>query len=101
MRREGFELTVSRPRVLFQTIDGKRCEPIEEVTDVDADYASPVIDALNQRKAEMLDMRTSTAGKTRLLFLAPSRGLIGFQGKFNRNTRYRCSEQGVSQLCRL
>ena len=88
MRREGFELTVSRPRVLFQTIDGKRCEPIEEVTiDVDADYASPVIDALNQRKAEMLDMRTSTAGKTRLLFLAPSRGLIGFQGKFLTETR--------------
>ena len=88
MRREGFELTVSRPRVLFQTIDGKKCEPIEEVTiDVDADYASPVIDALNQRKAEMLDMRTSTAGKTRLLFLAPSRGLIGFQGKFLTETR--------------
>ena len=88
MRREGFELTVSRPRVLFQTIDGKRCEPIEEVTiDVDADYASPVIDALNQRKAEMLDMRTSTAGKTRLLFFAPSRGLIGFQGKFLTETR--------------
>ena len=88
MRREGFELTVSRPRVLFQTIDGKRCEPIEEVTiDVDADYASPIIDALNQRKAEMLDMRTSTAGKTRILFLAPSRGLIGFQGKFLTETR--------------
>ena len=88
MRREGFELTVSRPRVLFQTIDDKRCEPIEEVTiDVDADFASPVIDALNQRKAEMLDMRTSTAGKTRLLFLAPSRGLIGFQGKFLTETR--------------
>ena len=88
MRREGFELTVSRPRVLFQTIYGKRCEPIEEVTiDVDADYASPIIDALNQRKAEMLDMRTSTAGKTRLLFLAPSRGLIGFQGKFLTETR--------------
>jgi GTP-binding protein len=88
MRREGFELTVSRPRVLFQVIDGQKCEPIEEVTiDVDADYASPVIDALNQRKAEMQDMRTSTAGKTRLLFLAPSRGLIGFQGKFLTETR--------------
>ena len=88
MRREGFELTVSRPRVLFQTIDGQRHEPLEEVTvDVDADYASPVIDALNQRKAEMLDMRTSEAGKTRLVFLAPSRGLIGFQGKFLTETR--------------
>ena len=88
MRREGFELTVSRPRVLFQTIDGQRHEPVEEVTvDVDADYASPVIDALNQRKAEMVDMRTSEAGKTRLIFLAPSRGLIGFQGKFLTETR--------------
>ncbi len=77
MRREGFELTVSRPRVLFKMIDGSRHEPIEEViVDVDSDYASTVIDSLNQRKAEMVDMRTAGAGKTRLTFLAPSRGLI-------------------------
>ena len=70
MRREGFELTVLRPRVSFVTIAGERCEPIEEVIiDVDADYASPVIDALNQRKAEMLDMRTSSAGNTVCCFL--------------------------------
>ena len=83
MRREGFELTVSRPRVLFQTIDGQRHEPVEEVTvDVDADYASPVIDALNQRKAEMVDMRTSEAGKTRLIFWPRHAVLSGFRVSF-------------------
>ena len=88
MRREGFELTVSRPRVLYKMIDGTRHEPIEEViVDVDADFASTVIDSLNQRKAEMLDMRTAGAGKTRLVFLAPSRGLIGFQSRFLTDTR--------------
>ena len=88
MRREGFELTVSRPRVLFKMIDGSRHEPIEEViVDVDSDYASTVIDSLNQRKAEMVDMRTAGAGKTRLTFLAPSRGLIGFQSRFLTDTR--------------
>ncbi len=88
MRREGFELTVSRPKVLFQIIDGQRHEPIEEIIiDVDADYASPVIDSLNQRKAEMVDMRNAGSGKTRLVFLAPSRGLIGYQGRFLTETR--------------
>ncbi len=88
MRREGFELTVSRPKVLYKMIDGTRHEPIEEViVDVDSDYASTVIDSLNQRKAEMSDMRTAGAGKTRLVFLAPSRGLIGFQSKFLTDTR--------------
>ncbi len=88
MRREGFELTVSRPRVLYKMIDGMRHEPVEEViVDVDADYASTVIDSLNQRKAEMVDMRTAGAGKTRLIFLAPSRGLIGFQSRFLTDTR--------------
>ncbi|MGB0756412.1 MAG: translational GTPase TypA [Candidatus Puniceispirillaceae bacterium] len=88
MRREGFELTVSRPRVLFKMIDGSRHEPIEEViVDVDSDYASTVIDSLNQRKAEMVDMRAAGAGKTRLTFLAPSRGLIGFQSRFLTDTR--------------
>ena len=88
MRREGFELTVSRPKVLFRMIDGQRHEPIEEIIiDVDADYASPVIDTLNQRKAEMVDMRNAGSGKTRLVFLAPSRGLIGYQGRFLTETR--------------
>ena len=88
MRREGFELTVSRPKVLFRMIDGQRHEPMEEIIiDVDADYASPVIDSLNQRKAEMVDMRNAGSGKTRLVFLAPSRGLIGYQGRFLTETR--------------
>ena len=88
MRREGLELTVSRPKVLFRMIDGQRHEPMEEIIiDVDADYASPVIDTLNQRKAEMVDMRNAGSGKTRLVFLAPSRGLIGYQGRFLTETR--------------
>ncbi len=88
MRREGFELTVSRPRVLYRQQKGKCLEPIEEViVDVDSEYASSVIDSLNRRKAEMSDMREVGAGKTRLTFLAPSRGLIGFQSKFLTDTR--------------
>ena len=78
MRREGFELIVSRPRVLYKKSDnGSKLEPIEEVTiDVDEEYTSSVVDGMNQRKAEMQDMRAAGAGKTRLIFLAPSRGLI-------------------------
>ncbi len=89
MRREGFEMTVSRPRVLFQTDDaGDRLEPMEEVTiDVDEEYSSGVVDGLNRRKGEMLDMRAAGAGKTRLVFLAPSRGLIGYQSRFLTETR--------------
>ncbi|MGB1894232.1 MAG: translational GTPase TypA [Candidatus Puniceispirillaceae bacterium] len=88
MRREGFEMTVSRPKVLFRMIEGQRHEPMEEIIiDVDADFASPVIDTLNQRKAEMVDMRNAGSGKTRLVFLAPSRGLIGYQGRFLTETR--------------
>ena len=89
MRREGFEVTVSRPKVLFQVDkNGKKTEPYEEVTiDVDEEYVSSVIDGMNQRKSEMLDMRSSGAGKTRIIFLAPSRGLIGFQSKFLTETR--------------
>ncbi len=88
MRREGFELTVSRPRVLYKQEKGQRLEPIEEViVDVDSEYSSAVIDSLNRRKAEMSDMREVGAGKTRLTFFAPSRGLIGFQSKFLTDTR--------------
>ncbi len=88
MRREGFEMTVSRPRVLFHEENGQRTEPIEEVTiDVDEEYSSTVVDKMNRRKAEMLDMRSSGAGKTRLTFLAPSRGLIGYQSQFMTDTR--------------
>jgi len=88
MRREGFELTVSRPKVLYKEIDGIRQEPIEEVTiDVDEEYSSGVVDKMNRRKAEMTDMRSSGAGKTRITFLAPSRGLIGYQSQFMTDTR--------------
>ena len=89
MRREGFELTIGRPRVLFKEDgNGKRTEPIEEVIiDVDEEYSSSVVDGMNRRKAEMVDMRTAGAGKTRLIFHAPSRGLIGYQGKLLTETR--------------
>jgi GTP-binding protein len=89
MRREGFELTVSRPKVLLKLDENnKTIEPIEEVIiDVDEEYVSTVVDAMNKRKSEMQDMRASGAGKTRLTFYAPSRGLIGYQSKFLTDTR--------------
>ena len=88
MRREGFEMNVSRPRVLIRHENGQRMEPVEEVTiDVDEEYASTVVDAMNRRKATMQDMRSSGAGKTRIVFLAPSRGLIGYPSRFLTETR--------------
>jgi|TARA_B110000967_G_C18896339_1_gene570921 GTP-binding protein len=89
MRREGFELIVSRPRVLYKTDDsGGRLEPIEEVIiDVDEEYVSAVVDSMNQRKGSMIDMRAAGAGKTRIIFHAPSRGLIGYQNRFLTETR--------------
>ena len=89
MRREGFELSISRPRVLFRDgPDGERQEPVEEVTiDVDDAYAGVVIEAMSKRKGDMADMRPSGGGKTRLLFYAPSRGLIGYHGQFLTDTR--------------
>src|SRR6185295_10023995 len=90
MRREGFELSISRPRVLFQKDEktGERLEPIEEVTiDVDDPYAGVVIEKISLRKGELQDMRPTGAGKTRLVFHAPSRGLIGYHGEFLTDTR--------------
>ncbi|HXV01192.1 MAG TPA: translational GTPase TypA [Caulobacteraceae bacterium] len=90
MRREGFEVSISRPRVVFQTDpeSGVRLEPIEEVViDVDDDFAGVVIEKLSGRKAELKDIGPSGAGKTRLAFLAPSRALIGYQGEFLTDTR--------------
>ena len=88
MRREGFEMTVSRPQVLLRHEGGQKLEPIEEVIiDVDEDYSSTVIDSMNRRKAKMVDMRQAGAGKTRVTFHAPSRGLIGYQSKFLTETR--------------
>jgi len=90
MRREGFELSISRPRVLFKNDPdtGQRLEPIEEVTiDVDDPYTGIVIEKISQRKGELQDMRPTGAGKTRLVFFAPSRGLIGYHGEFLTDTR--------------
>ncbi len=89
MRREGFELSISRPRVLLQEDEnGQKLEPIEEVViDVDEEFSGTVVDKMNQRKAEMTDMRPSGAGKTRIIFLAPSRGLIGYHSEFMTDTR--------------
>ena len=90
MRREGFEVSISRPRVVYQADPetGKRLEPIEEVIiDVDEDYSGIVIEKLSARKAELKDMGPSGAGKTRLTLMAPSRALIGYQGEFLTDTR--------------
>ena len=90
MRREGFELSISRPRVIYKTdpATGQRLEPIEEVTvDVDEDYAGVVVEKLSQRKAEMADMRPSGGGKQRVVFLSPTRGLIGYHNEFMTDTR--------------
>ena len=89
MRREGFELGISRPRVLFDTDEtGARTEPYETVLiDVDDEYAGTVVEKMQRRKAELTDMRPSGAGKTRITFSAPSRGLIGYHGEFLSDTR--------------
>jgi GTP-binding protein len=89
MRREGFEVSISRPRVVYQKGEkGERLEPIEEVViDVDDEYAGVVIEKLSSRKAELRDMGPSGAGKTRITLVAPSRSLIGYQGEFLTDTR--------------
>jgi GTP-binding protein len=90
MRREGFELSISRPRVLYKNDPetGQRMEPIEEiVVDVDEEFTGAVVEALSMRKAEMQDMFPSGGGKTRIVFHGPSRGLIGFHGQFLTITR--------------
>ncbi len=89
MRREGFEICVGRPRVVFQFDEkGNRLEPIEEVTiDVDEEHSGVVVQKLSERKAELREMRPSGGGRTRLQFLAPTRGLIGYQGELLSDTR--------------
>jgi GTP-binding protein len=88
LRREGFELSISRPRVLYQDGPSGREEPYETVViDVDDEHSGTVIDKMALRKAEMTDMRPSGGGKTRLTFSAPSRGLIGYHGEFLSDTR--------------
>jgi len=89
MRREGFEVSISRPRVVYQTGEnGERLEPIEDVMiDVDDEYTGVVIEKLSTRKAELKDMGPSGAGKTRIQLNCPSRALIGYQGEFLTDTR--------------
>ena len=89
MRREGFELSISRPQVLFQEVDGVRCEPIEEITiDVDDEYSGSVIEKLTgPRKGSLTEMKPAGAGKTRIIAHVPSRGLIGYHGEFLTDTR--------------
>ncbi len=89
MRREGFELSISRPQVLVREEDGQKLEPIEEVTiDVDDEFAGAVIEKITgPRKGELLEMRPAGAGKTRLIAHVPSRGLIGYHGEFLTDTR--------------
>ncbi|HTY66109.1 MAG TPA: translational GTPase TypA [Alphaproteobacteria bacterium] len=90
MRREGFELSISRPRVIFKSdaTTGQRLEPIEEVQiDVDDEFTGVVVEQIGKRRGEMTDMRPSGGGKTRVTFLVPSRGLIGYHGEFLTDTR--------------
>lgn len=90
MRREGFELSVSRPRVLFQRDPqgGTLLEPLEEVfIDVDEEFTGVVIEALSTRRGDLIEMKPGEHGKTRLVFLCPSRGLIGYHGEFLTTTR--------------
>ena len=89
MRREGFELSISRPQVLFRDEGGQRLEPVEEVTiDVDDDYSGAVIEKLTgPRKGDLAEMKPGGAGKTRIVAHVPSRGLIGYQGEFLTDTR--------------
>jgi GTP-binding protein len=87
MRREGYEFQVSPPRVLFQTINGQKCEPIERlVVDVPQEYVGSVIEKLGSRKAEMLEM-TPVGSRMKVEFLIPSRGLFGYRNEFMTDTK--------------
>jgi GTP-binding protein len=89
MRREGFELSISRPRVIMREENGERLEPIEEVIiDVDDEYTGAVIDKLTgERKGDLAEMKPAGVGKTRIVAYVPSRGLIGYHGQFLTDTR--------------
>ena len=89
MRREGFELSISRPQVIMKEVDGTTMEPIEEATiDVDDEYSGAVIEKITgTRKGELVEMRPAGAGKTRIIAHVPSRGLIGYHGEFLTDTR--------------
>ncbi|MDQ0215189.1 GTP-binding protein [Oikeobacillus pervagus] len=88
MRREGYELQVSKPEVIVKEIDGVRCEPVERVQiDIPDEYTGPIIESLGTRKGEMLDMINNGNGQVRLIFMVPARGLIGYTTEFLTLTR--------------
>ena len=88
MRREGFEVSISRPKVLTREENGETLEPIEEVViDVDDEFTGVVIEKMSIRKAELQDMRPSGGGKTRIVMHGPARGLVGYHGEFLTDTR--------------
>ncbi|MCV3295617.1 translational GTPase TypA [Oenococcus kitaharae] len=88
LRREGFELQAGRPKVIYREINGQRCEPFEDVQiDTPEEYSGAIIQALSERKGEMLNMEPQGNGQTRLHFVAPSRGLIGYSNEFLSSTR--------------
>ncbi|MEL6739016.1 MAG: translational GTPase TypA, partial [Pseudomonadota bacterium] len=88
MRREGFELGISRPKVLLREEGGEKLEPYETVViDVDDEHSGTVVEKMQRRKADLTEMRPSGQGKTRITFSAPSRGLIGYHGEFLSDTR--------------
>ena len=88
MRREGFEIAVGKPKVVFREINGEKCEPYEILTvDVEDDNQGPVMEELGRRKGEMQNMESDGNGRTRLEYKIPARGLIGFQGEFLTLTR--------------
>ena len=89
MRREGFEMTVSPPHVLFRKDEnGNKLEPIEEITiDLDDEFSSKVIDSMNRRKGKLIDLKDTGKGKKRLIFHAPTRGLMGYTSKFLTTTK--------------
>ncbi len=88
MRRNGFELSVSRPRVITKTENDKILEPYEEVViDVDEEFSGVVVEKMQKRKAELTEMKPSGNGKMRLVFVAPSRGLIGYLSEFRTDTK--------------
>jgi len=88
MRREGYELAVSRPRVLFKDINGEKCEPYELLTvDIENDHQGSIMEELGRRRGELLNMESDSKGRVRLEYRIPARGLIGFQGEFLTATR--------------
>src|SRR5690625_1562328 len=88
MRREGYELQISKPQVIVKEIDGKKCEPVERVQiDVPEEYTGAVMESIGERKGEMLDMINYGNGQVRLIFKVPSRGLLGYSTEFMSQTR--------------